>query len=281
MDLDLDLSRRQLLAGGGVLALVGTGLGVSHVLRGAEFVEPDVPADELEADGWVHVETTEAVVLDSAAGPIGVRANAVTVRYGDRALVERLKDTVLEIEAFGLTSTRRLGDVVDSQFDQSMGVFAATKIDVTPHLDELPAGLGRAEVMGQVETQAKSTFESQLREAGLEDVSQSGTTTLDVATGQTAEVFEYTATFPFEPTGVTLQGATIDVPGTNIDVAGYLAIWHNGANIIIAAGAHPNESHADTVTDTVQGEEVTLSYDLGLRPEQMREDLLGYMAAVE
>lgn len=279
--MDVDVTRRQAIAGGGVFALLLGGIGVSHYLRGAAFVPPGVPAEQLEADGWVKLGETQEVVLDDSAGPINVEAKAVTVRYEDRALVERILDTDVTIEYQGLTATRRLGDYVGSQFDQSMGVFAATKIDVTPHIDELPAGLGQAEVMGPVRSQAQQAFEDQLREAGLENVRQTGTSTLDIDTGGTADRFEYAATFRFEETTIDVQGATIDVPGTDLEVAGYLALWHTGSNVLVAAGAHPNENYADTVTDTYQGEEITIEFDLGLRPSQMREDLLGYMAAVE
>lgn len=281
MELDVDITRRQALAGGGVLVGVGALLGISHVLRGPAFVEPTVPEETLRNDGWTRVDETREVVLEDSAGPLAVQANAVTVRWEDGALVEKIRDAEVTVEAFGLTRTQPLGNLVGSEFGGSMGAFAATKIDVTPHVDELPGGLGRAEVMNPVRTQARESFEEQLREAGLEDVSRAGTRTLEIDTGETADVFEYDATFPFEATTVDVDGGSVRIPSTGIDVAGYLAVWHDGVNVLIAAGAHPDENHADTVTDTVRGETVTVSFDLGLRPARMREDLLGYMAAVE
>lgn len=278
---DYPITRRQAIAGGGVLAVLGIGIGVLHVLRPAEGILPTVPKEDLEANDWVKIDQTSETALNDSAGPINVEAVAATVQYENEGLTRDIKDTEVNIEYRGQTTTERLGDYLGSEFDQSMGVFAATKIDVTPHIDELPGGIGRAEVMDPVLTQAQDEFEAQLQDAGLENVRQVETSDFEIDTGQTASFFEYRATFVFEQTEVTLRGTTIEIPGGEIDVAGYLAVWHNGRNVLIAAGAHPNENYADTVTETVQGDELTLSFDLDLSPSSLRDEVLGYMRRVE
>jgi hypothetical protein len=279
-DGEYPLTRRQAIAGGGIAVLLGAGLGASHVLRPARAVHPEIPDEALESNGWVRIAETSETVLDDAAGPVDVEAIAATVQYENQGLVRETLDAPVEIEYRGQTTTETLGSYVD-EFDQSMGVFAATKIDVTPHIDELPGGLGRAEVMDRVETQARTRFEQQLRDAGLENVSQTATSTIEIDTGPSATLVEYRATFAFEPTEATVRGATVDIPGEDIEIAGYLAIWHNGRNVLIGAGAHPNENHEGTVTDTVQGAELTLSFDLALDPSSLRAELLGYVRRIE
>lgn len=277
----ISITRRQAIAGGGVLAVLGMGIGVLHVLRPAEGILPTVPEENLEANDWVKIDQTSETPLDDSAGPVNVEAVAATVQYENEGLTRDIKDTEVKIEYRGETITERLGDHLGSEFDQSMGVFAATKIDVTPHIDELPGGIGRAEVMDPVLTQAQDKFEAQLQDAGLGNVRHVDTSDFEIDTGQMASFFEYRAAFVFEQTEVTLRGTTIEIPGGEIDVAGYLAVWHNGRNVLIAAGAHPNENYADTITETVQGDKLTLSFDLELSPSSLRDEVLGYMRRVK
>lgn len=278
---DYPITRRQAIAGGGVLAVLGIGVGVLHVLRPAEGVLPTVPEKDLGENGWVKIDQTSETALDDSAGPVNVEAVVATVQYENEGLMRDIKDTEVTIEYRGQTTTERLGDHLGSEFDQSMGVFAATKIDVTPHIDELPGGIGRAEVMDPVLTQAQDEFEAQLQDAGLENVRRVDTGDFEIDTGQIASFFEYRAMFVFEQTEATLLGTTIEIPGGEIEVAGYLAVWHNGRNVLISAGAHPNENYADTITDTVQGDELRLSFDLDLSPSSLRDEVLGYMQRVE
>lgn len=278
----IPITRRQAFAGTGLLALVGLGLGVSHVLRGARTVDPEVPAEQLQGEDWVLAEELQESVLQDSAGPIAIEAIGSTVRYENQGLVADIRDSEVEIEFRGETGTERLGDHAGGQFDQSMGVFVATKIDLTPHVDELPAGIGRAQVMDPVETQSREQFAQQLREAGLEDVREvDPTVAFEPDAGGSAAFFEYRGTFTFEGAAVEVRGVPITFSGGGIEIAGYLAVWHDGRNVLIAAGAHPNENYTETVTQTTAGDELTASVDLGLRPAELREEVLGYMAAVE
>jgi len=277
----LPITRRQAIAGGGLVALLGAGLGVAHVLRPTEAMLPTVPDADLEADGWVKVDEAIETVLEDSVGPVNVEATAGTVRYENQALLTDIRDTPVTIEFLGETLTEALGDYLGSAFEQTMGVFAATKIDVTPHVDELPGGLGRAEVMAPVVSQAQEQFEGQLRDAGLENVRQVETGTFEVATGEAARLFEYRATFVFGEANVSIRGASVSISGGEIEIAGYLAVWHDGRNVLLAAGAHPNENYADVVTETIRGEELRISFDLGLSPTSLREEVQGYMRRVE
>lgn len=277
----IPITRRQAMAGGGIVALIAAGLGVSHVVRPAEAIQPTIPKTDLEANGWVKGEETTGTVLDGSAGPVNVQATAATVGYENEALMTDVTETEVTAEYLGQTTTDPLGDYLGSEFEQSMGVFAATKIDVTPHIDEFPGGLGRAEVMGPVETQAQEQFEQQLRDAGLENVRQVETATFEIDTGREAILFQYRATFVFEESSASIQGTTVDISGGEIEIGGYLAIWHNGRDVLVATGTHPNENYADTVTETISGQELTLSFDLALTPSSLREELQGYMRRVE
>lgn len=278
----LPISRRQALAGGGVLVLLGLGAASANVLQPAKAVPPEVPAEELQENGWVLVDEAEEAVLEDSIGPIAVEAVASSVRYEDRGLVEDIRNREAQISYLGETRTERIGDYASGQFDQSMGVFVASKIDVTPHIDELPAGIGRAQLMGQVEAQARSQFEDQLREAGLEDVREvEAAATFEPDSGASAAFAGYRGAFAVEETSLEVEDVPVSIPGASIEIAGHLAVWHDGQNVVVAAGAHPNENYTDTITDTAAGEQVTIDVDLGLRPAQLREEVLGYMAQVE
>ncbi len=278
----LPVTRRQALAGVGILAVVGVGAVGANVLRPARAIPPEVPENALSENDWVLVDDVQEPVVQDSAGPVTIEAMAATVRYENQGLLADIRDQDIEIQFRGDTSTERLGDHIGDQFDQSMGVFAATKIDITPHIDELPAGIGRGQVMGQVESQAQSQFEQQLAEAGLEDIRQvDSTVSFEPNTGADAVFYEYRGAFTFEPTSLTIEGVPVSLSGGSIEIAGYLAIWHTGQNVIIAAGAHPNENYTDTVTESAGGDELTVAVDLGLRPSELREEVLDYMARVE
>ena len=265
----LPITRRHAIAGGGLVALLGAGFGVAHVLRPTQAVLPTVPEADLEANGWVKVDEAIEPVLKDSAGPVTVEARAGTVQYENEALLTDIRDTPVSIEFLGETITEALGDFLGSTFDQTMGVFAATKIDVTPHVDELPGGLGRAEVMAPVVSQAQAQFEQQLRDAGLENVRQVETGTFDVATGQAARVFEYRADFVFGESSASVRGASVDISGGEIEIAGYLAVWHDGRDVLLAAGAHPNQNYAESLSETIRGQELTIAFDLGLSPTEI------------
>jgi hypothetical protein len=81
---------------------------------------------------------------------------------------------------------------------------------------------------------------------------------------------------PNQPPGTPTEG-----DGGGIEIAGDLAVWHGGPNAVVAAGAHLTENHDEAVTDTVMGEELTLSFDPTLSPASLREEVLGYMRRVE
>lgn len=263
------------------MVLLGVGVGASHVLRAARAVQPTVPEGYLERNGWVKTDQTVETVLDGDAGPVDVEAIAATVQYENEALMSDIKDTAVTIEYRGQTTTEPLGDYLGSEFDRSMGVFAATKIDLTPHIDELPGGLGRAEVMDPVVSRGQEQFERWLRDAGLENVRQVQEDTVEVETGQDARFFEYRASFTVGEPDVSLQGTTITIPGDEIEIAGYLTVWHTGRNILLGAGAHPNVNYSNTITDTVQGEELTISFDLDLSPSPLQDEVRGYVTRVE
>lgn len=274
------ITRRQVIAGGGLLAVLGAGIGTSHVLRPAEEIVPVVPEEDLEANGWVESDRTTETVIDDSVGPVTVRATAVTLQYENDGLRRDLLNTEVSIEFLGRTTTETLGDLVGSEFDRPMGVFTATKMDVTPHVDELPGGIGRARVMESVVIQANEQFERQLRDAGLVDVRQVETDTVEVDTAHSATYAEYRGTFVVEQTDVELEGTTIEIPGNAIEIAGHLAVWHDGRNVVLAAGTHPNETYSETVTETVQDEELTIEFDLDLAASSLREEVLGYMRRV-
>jgi hypothetical protein len=272
-----DMSRRSLLGTGVTVFGLGSagavGLSLTDSLSSSS---PDVP--DLEEEGWEETADTEES-RSTDAGPITIETATNTLRFRDEALIEAIRDREIQIDG---QPAKRLGDFESQKFPDKVRVFSATRADLKPDVDDLPAGIGLAEVLDRVAEQAKGEFESELEDAGLEDIEEEDTDTLDIDTGQEATVYYYSAIYPFEGIDDTVRGQDISLPAKDIEFAGQLAIWDNGEYVLISAGAYPNENYEESATGTGEyGGEVTASLDLQLTPEDYRDDTEDIIAEVE
>ena len=209
-------TRRRLLAGG---AAIGT-VGLAGCLGGRDgpVPEPEVTSDRIE--DWRQIDESESTAFEQSYGPVTVRALERTRIFEYAPVADALAETV---DASG-----------------SPVLFFATRIDLRPAIDQLPAGIGRDRVMSRVETAATDAFRAQLRTAGIENVEVAEEMTTTVRSGHTATAWRLTGEYPIDG-GIPLpDGSTTDVEGV-LDIGARLGVWHDGTDVLVAGGAYPTE----------------------------------------
>lgn len=250
--------------------LAVTGAGAFATLAGCSsalgsVAAPTVPADRLESGGWVQRDESQETVFEETYGPVTLEAKSHTLVYGNQALRTEIKE-------------KTLGEV-----DGQMAMFAATRIQFSPNLADLPGGIGTETILDQTESAARTQFVTQMEEAGLEDVEQVDTGTLAVDSGEDARLTNYEATFAVDEVQFPVsddEGVTL--PASAITVAGDLAVWKHGESVLVSGGAYPAENVEQSVTEELsEAITVTVDVDLGLEPDRYREDVRGLVKAVE
>ncbi|ELY27396.1 hypothetical protein C499_10044 [Halogeometricum borinquense DSM 11551] len=247
----------------GVSALAGcsgTGGTVSAARR-----PPTVPEEQLKSGGWEQVDdVTQDPAFEQDLGPVTMTAATRTRLYEDTELRAEIADKTL-----GQAATQ-------------FATFFATRVTFDPDLTSLPAGAGQKELLDQVESQSRTQFRNRLKEAGLKPVEQVGTGTFDVASGTSARLTEYEASYSFEGFSVNVGTEDITIEGGEISVAGHLAAWIADNSVLVAGGAYPAENFARSVTKNPSDAiELSVDIDLGLTPKAYRKELFGLMRQVE
>jgi hypothetical protein len=256
------MHRRRYLA-----TVLGTG---SAALAGCSFFAearappPSVPQSQLRQGGWEQTDESHETVFEREVGPTTVTGISHTSAYADTELAAEIEEKTL-----GSLST-------------ALSIFSASRVDFSPNIDDMPAGIGQQELMDQVERNAKANFEARMAENGLEDISEDAERTIRVDTGERANLFEYSAVYPFE--GISFQiteEEAVDLEGTDLGVHGRLADWQHNETVLIAGGVYPAENYATTSDQSLSDAvDVTVDVDLGLTPNAYRQELLNLMKAV-
>ena len=260
------LSRRRLLTSGvaaGTLATAGC-LGT----RDGEVPEPVVTHDSIDRD-WRLVDTTDGIVFEESYG-------LVTVRALERTAVYEYVDIAAAV-----------ADTLDA--DGSPVVFFATRIDLRPAIDRLPAGVGRGRLMTEVQTAAKTAFRAQLRESGVTDIEEVDTGETTTEGGHTATTTSFRAGFGLEWEVPLADGSTTTAADV-AEMAARLAVWHDGTDVLLSGGAHPTEPLSAVVergldapadADAVVDELVDGSEALATEPEAFAEAVEALIPAVQ
>ncbi len=255
------MERRRYLAAAastGLAALAGCSTAVGEV------APPDVPTDQLNEGGWERTDEDTRTVFEESYGPVTVTAKAHSLTYSDTALRESIRE-------------KTLGTI-----DAQVAVYSATHIDFGPDLNNLPGGVGRAQLLDQTEQSARSQFRSRMESVGLQDITRSSTGSLTVDTGEEASVTEYEATFPVDSFSAEFRGETLAVDLDDLSVAGTLAVWNHGDYVLVAGGAYPAQNAATSeATELSDAITVNVDIDLGLTPEAYREEVLGLITATQ
>lgn len=253
-------------------AYLATAAGLATVtLAGCSTASGSVPApvvaeSELADGGWEQTDdVTETVFEREFGGEVSVSATAHTLTYEHAELRADLKE-------------KTLGNV-----DFAPASFFATRVNFAPNIDNLPAGVGLDPLLAETTTNAKQTFRDRLADMGLTKVTEESETTLDIDTGETADVIRFGAVYPFEDISFQLTDEkSLTLEGGELPVDGWLAVWHHGEYVLLAGGGYPAENFARTFEQELSsGIDVTVDIDLELEPETYRAALLSLVAAVE
>jgi len=255
------MNRRKYLAtaaGTGLAALAGCSTAVGEV------APPSVPEDQLEEEGWEQTDENQRTVFEKEYGPVTVTAKSHSLTYSDTALRGDVRE-------------KTLGEV-----DTQMAVFSATHIDFGPDLNNLPANVGRKEILDQTEQSAREQFVGRMNDAGIEDVSQTETGTIEVKNGDASHtVYEGRKPIP-EMTASVPGDETVTVDLDDVAIAGELAVWNDGDYVLVGGGAYPAENVADNVdrelSDAIS---VSMDIDLGLTPDGYQEEVRNLIGGVK
>lgn len=255
--------RRFLEVTGGLGALSLAGVPVSAA---ASLPAPVVPGEKLESGGWVKTDQRRETVFQQEVGAgMTVTATAHTLTYEDEALRTDVAEKTLGTIAFAPSS------------------FFASRLDFSPPIDDVPNESSRRQIRERVETHANEEFAARLREYGLDDVERTETAEIEVGTGETAALYRYAATYAFDDITFTMEGGpSITIPGDSLDIDGWLAVWRRGDSYRIAGGGYPAENFSNTIERSLtEAIDVTVSIDLGLTPDDYRDELVSLLTAVK
>ncbi|MDS0223325.1 DUF6517 family protein [Haloarcula sp. S1AR25-5A] len=257
------MNRRDYLIAGASLGTAG--LAGCSFLAAAEAPPPDVPTQRLEDGGWTRTDLSSETVFDRSYGPVSVEAVSSTVQYVDEQLQNRVASRTLD------------------QVETALSVFFATRVDFSPNLDNLPAGAGQEELLAEVRTNARDSFEQQMENQGLTDIEKTGEGTIEIDTGETAETTQLSAVYPFE--GITFdvtENEAVEIPATDINISAVFAVWHHGDFVLISGGAYPAQNFEQVVENSLSdGITVTVDVDLSLQPDAYRTEIRNLITGVQ
>lgn len=278
---DDGVSRRALLAGGGAvggLTLLG-GVGW-WFFQAPDAPEPVVPADELEERGWTEMQPTDTDTTRKF-GPLTVTTALNRVSYRHAELIQRVRSQPVEVTTVDTTSNDPLSSYVEGVFTDPLRIFSATRIDISPSLDDLPLGLAKKEVMNRVRAEARERFVDEMEQAGLFRIDLDDEKQLEINTGHTARMDIYSAAYPFEGADIPVEDTVLRLAETDLDIKAYLAIWEQRDHIMIGAGVHPEENYQHTDREERENGNITAFIDLGLEPNVYEDETLELIRRIE
>lgn len=253
------MDRRTFLGSAGVAGL-GALAGCSNAL--GTVAPPQVPDDKIQAGGWEQTNREETTVFKQSFGPVKVTGKSTTLTFNDVELASEVQEKTL------------------GRIDGTLSLFAASHINFNPDLNNLPAGVGRKEVVNTAKRAAREQFKARMREQGLENVVEVGEEEFQTDAGKTPGVTTFSAEFPVGTIEYAAGEESFTVDVGSIEVAGDLAVWNEGTYVVVAGGAYPAENYASTTEQQLsEAITVTVDVDLGLTPSAYREELRGLMAA--
>lgn len=223
---------------------------------------PNVPEQQLDEGGWKQTNRTEKTVYEETFGPVTVTGKSTTLTFEDKRLRQSVKEKTL------------------GQIDGTLAIYSASHINFSPDLNNLPGGVGREEVLNEVEKAAKEQFKQRMRDNGLKNVTKTGTKQFTTDSGKNAGLTTYKAEFPVGKLTYETSGESFTIDVGTIGVAGDLAVWNQGDYVVVAGGAYPFENFAKTtqkeLSDAIT---VTIDIDLKLTPKQYRKEVRNLIAA--
>jgi hypothetical protein len=260
------MDRRKFLGASSAAAGVGlAGCGFFGKVLG-KVPPPEVSQSKLDAGGWREDETESRTVFTEEYAAGTVTATGHTIRYQDEGLRREIAE-------------KTLGAVTGQ-----LSVFFATRIEFEPELDSLPLGIGRDEVLQRTKRSAKEDFETEMEADGLTDIEVLGESTLEVDTGEEADLVRYGAHYPVDDFGFTVSdGESVSLSGSPVRVRGWVAVWYNDdvESTLVSGAVHAAGNYTETIDRQLSSAlDMTLDIDLGLTPAAYREEAFGLMRTV-
>ncbi len=245
-------------AGAGAVTLAGCST------ASGEVSPPSLPNDRLDELGYVEIDQEQETVFEEEYAGIELTASAHTLVYEDRELTEDVAE-------------RTLGLV-----EGPLATFFATRVGFSPEIDDLPGGVGRSQILEEVEKSSKDSFRVQMESYGIENIEEVGEGTLETDSGVDADLTEFTGVFPFDGFAFPVtDDHAVEIDADNVSVDGWLAVWFDGDDTLVAGGVHPAESFEENVSESLSsGIDVEIDVDMGMEPDRYREEIHSLMKAV-
>jgi hypothetical protein len=189
------------------------------------------------------------------------------LREGGWELTDERVETVFELPTASVAGATKLYDDTRTReavrsaagIDQQWRFFFATALTFRP---ALAPGIGPAMILPTVRSEAGSTFATELRDRGFEDVERGRRERVRTDSGEKAHLRTYSASLPL---------ATIEA---TLSITGWVGVWYDGG-FRIAAGAYPDRSVGEILD--IETPESPLDRGAG----DYRDELLALIRAVE
>lgn len=215
---------------------------------------PDVPDSALDDGDWERRVQTESTVFRTPTSSI----IGHTSLYDDAALRTALEQAGFGdlLDTDGMNSAKQMIDTGDS--GGFWRFFFATALSFRP---PLAPGVGPASMRPTVVSEARKSFEDDLRARGFENVERGPSQRVRTESRDRASLVKMTGSYPFD-----------DAPTDGLDIEGWLAVWSTDGSFRIAGGAYPIRG----LDGLLSGSGGQLDTD----PNNYRDELLDLLRAV-
>lgn len=106
----------------------------------------------------------------------------------------------------------------------------------------MPGNVGRAEVLDKTTAQARSQFRRRMRDRGVTNITETGVETLTTATGQEPAMATFQGDYRVGDIEYETGGDTVTIDAGGIAVAGDLAVWNEGDDVVVAGARTPHRT---------------------------------------
>lgn len=229
-----------------------------------EVPAPEVPDSVLDENGWVKLKEEQDVVSIGPLEPLQIQAYMYTRMYRDAGLQREVRKNTL------------------GKFDRYFNVFFATRTHIEPPVDNLPFGVGRDQVLEFARMIGTSEFEERMHEEGVRDVKVVGRDTLTTEYGVEAELDEVRASYDISCIDVEVTDQrVISIEGGEIDLTGWIGIWHHTGDVFVAGGVYPTEDfERSQAVDLTDGIDVEIDIDLDIWPRPYKDEMFNLIRGV-
>lgn len=230
-----------------------------------EVPPPPLPIERLRRN-WQRYEARTDTIFEQNFLVTHLTARMHVEQYENVTLRERILEETL----------RRFPEDDETVL---MALFAA-RIAYEPGILGVP--VLRGTIMNRTRSAAREHFESNLREKGVTDIQQVDSGRIELHGGAVADLYQYRGAFPVPPTEVhVIDDVTVTIDPGEMGVDGWLAVWTDDGETLIAGGAYPAEDFEETtevqLTDSIG---LTVRIDIGFNPDEYKAELFELIRSI-